>query len=156
MSYTLAISTVTPQGIQPGEAVTSTLRQDTLWAFDGQAGQPLNASVRSATGGAPSLTLQMETGEALRYSDGNAIAAFFPPQTGRYYLRVGGLDQTTRYTLALEDLQPPTIAFGETVTSTTHDRRPVALQRPGRPGRHHRHDRLDPRRIRSLPDLARF
>ena len=106
-------------GIQPGEAVTSTLRQDTLWAFDGQAGQPLNASVRSATGGDPSLTLQMATGEALRYSDGNAIAAFFPPQTGRYYLRVGGLDQTTRYTLALEDLQPPTITFGETVSSNT-------------------------------------
>ncbi len=119
VSYTLAIGTVTPQAIKPGEAVTSTLRQDTLWAFDGQAGQPLNASVRSATGGAPSLSVQTATGAALRYSDGNAIAGFFPPQTGRYYLRVGSIDQTTGYTLEMEELQPTTIAFSETVTSTT-------------------------------------
>jgi hypothetical protein len=122
VSYTLTVSSVTSQTIrllQPGETVTSTLRQDTLWAFDGRIGQPIAFTASTPTGATPSLSIEGANGEVLRYPESGAIAAFFLPETGRYYLRVGGLDQTTLYNLALQEHQPPEISFDETQSSNT-------------------------------------
>ncbi len=120
VSYTLALRAVAPQAIAPdGAATASTLRQDTLWAFDGQLGQPIAVSASTPTGAVPRLAIQAASGETLVSPQSSAITAFFPPETGRYYLRVADIDQTTRYDLALQTLEPPVISFGEPVTSTT-------------------------------------
>ena len=122
VSYTLTVSSATSQTIrllQPDETVTSTLRQDTLWAFDGRLGQPIAFVASTPTGAPPSQALHAADGALLHSPDNGAITAFLPPQTGRYYLRIGGLDQTTSYTLALQELQPPEISFGEPQSSNT-------------------------------------
>lgn len=118
-AYSIEFDLYDPRPLTLGSTESATAGSGSLWQFEGQAGQPITIGASTPTGATPSLGIQRANGETLRYSESSAITAFFPPETGRYYLLIGNLDQTSRYTLTLQAVQPPAIAFGEAATSDT-------------------------------------
>jgi hypothetical protein len=118
--YTLVMTEVTLPLIAAGEPFTATLGQYTLLALDGVAGQPIDVLLTSAIGDLASVALLTDDGQPLRDMTSSRIDDFILPQTGRYYLKVGGeLDQNTEYALLLADATTRSIRPGETFTTTT-------------------------------------
>ncbi|MBN2389858.1 MAG: WD40 repeat domain-containing protein [Anaerolineae bacterium] len=124
-AYTLSLEKVSPKPISPGESATLDFAENIIWTFTGQTGQIVEITMDIESGDmiSPYLSLLDPEGNVLAIdndsSDGyNAhIAGVMLPQEGIYFIDTQDLNRVSgRYTLALKEMLPEAITFGEPVT----------------------------------------
>ena len=120
--YRLSLQVSFPQTIAVGDADASTTAQDSLWRFDGQAGQLVAISLEAAESGFdPYLTLfgpdlvQLEVNDDSGWNN-NALIVVSLPEDGSYYINTGRPGSNTPYTLRV--FEPRPLPFDQPQTST--------------------------------------
>jgi hypothetical protein len=138
--YALAVRTVQPRPIAPGETQSSNTRTDGLWQFTGRAGQVIDIDLTGwVQGGSfdPLLALLGPDGQQLAQNDDIAgdnwnarIAGFLLPQTGVYYIQTGRPNSTALYSLALRERTPGDAVLGSRVQVAQSGAYRLSVDRP--------------------------
>jgi tetratricopeptide (TPR) repeat protein len=127
--YRLSLEEVTPEPIAYGEPVTRSLEENSLWTFEGQAGQIIRITMDAVS---PDLDRYLHllrpdgSFVAEDYDSGGALNArldgFILPQDGAYIIRAqGAAGPFGRYRLSLEDVTPEPIVLGDAVTGSLEE-----------------------------------
>ncbi|HRI55537.1 MAG TPA: hypothetical protein PK170_00405 [Anaerolineae bacterium] len=122
--YTLRI--VEPRPLLFDAPQTSTVVSDTLWAFDGAAGQVINLTISPPL---DDMTARLRLFNAYGSNVASGVAspaegyeripAYILPGDGRLVLQVGPTGDRTPYTLTLHTIEPRALPFDRPVTSST-------------------------------------
>ena len=124
--YELTLVSEVPEPIQFDEPVISTLEDQSLWQFEGEAGQIVNIDLEPQDEDFISrLALVQTGGSKLIEVDGSGqglkttINSYILPESGTYLIETGGSSGSGQFTLTLSEAVPEPISFGAPVQSST-------------------------------------
>jgi WD40 repeat protein len=126
--YSLLLTQVKPESINPGQTVTNSMEITSAWTFDGQVGQIFNIEMKENNSGLDTiLTLVGPDGEIIAENDdiqdstNSFIGNVVLPRNGTYIILADGYDTTGAYTLTLTEVNPKTITPDAPETITLED-----------------------------------
>jgi|GEM_PF-1377436 len=124
--YTMSLRKSAFKSIFMGKPVTSTTNIQSLWVFEGEAGDIVTIAMDAADAEFdPYITLKSGDGRKLISDDDsggglNALIQDFPlPESGDYFVQTGPSGSDALYTIWLRSSAPVSITIGEPVTNTT-------------------------------------
>lgn len=113
-----------PDILADGQTATARTDSQSLWQFDGEAGEFVSIAMDSIDGDVDAYLELLDTyGTTLDYNDDggdgwNALLTHPLPASRRYFVRATSIGAAGRYELTLTRLKPTTLSYGRAVTIT--------------------------------------
>jgi hypothetical protein len=122
--YTLLLEFDEPQTLPADSVTIDAPAEQCLYQFEGRGGQFVAVTMEALEpGGDPTLTLLDDQGATILYNDDtfglNSRLAMILPADGRYFLKAGWYASPGDYTLRFRQVEPETLAIGDTLTALT-------------------------------------